>query len=417
MARTHLPVAAATIALVGLMACGGSTTTSDPGPGGDAVLDGHVFPEVLNPDYGGDVPTQVDGDLVSPPDPGADGTPGDTPSTGQEVAPGGDVVGGCATCAYGSLKGLTCAPNQTTAIPSVKVWVDALDCGGNPLHIETYSDAKGQYQMDGVPCGLETIHQEKGSFKHDFAVFVDAGLVVDVTSAVGDRCFKANSAKIAVITGDWDMIEGLLDQLKLKYTLYEGGHDGWGSGSGSAQQAVGLLTDSTELNKYDVLFIDCGATPEPVMDGYGSEISPNLKAFVAKGGSIYASDYAFRYFSDTWPGYVNFPSDPYVVNGNQTVDGHIIDPPLYAYLGNLEWVKVKYGLGPLAKASGVGPDTLVHIEAAFKQFGNAVLPTMMSFLPEAGGGRVVYTNFHNDEQAGQIKIDLKNILNFVVFML
>ena len=390
------------------LACGGSTRS-----GGSGDLPGLVATDDVAADgVAADVPSS-DGTPDAVADaPGGGDDPGEGEPTLLDLAPGADIQGGCAECAYGSVRGLTCAPNQTTAVPNVKVYVDSLDCAGNPLHLETYSNAKGEYQLDNVPCGQQTVQIQKSSFTHQFAVFVDAGLVADASGA--ERCFKANVAKIAVITGDWDRIEDTLDLLKLKYDVYNGAGGGWDSPSSDAAEAVDFLTDGSKLNTYDVLFIDCGSTPANVMNDYGSQISPNLKAFVKKGGSIYASDYGFPYFADTWPGAVKFPSDPYVVDGNQTLLGHVIDPPLFAYLGK-DNVSIDFGLGPLTEVTGVDPDTMVHIEGYFKQFG-ATLPIMMSFVPTPGGGRVVYTTFHNDEQ-GAIKKDLSAILNYVVFLL
>ena len=40
--------------------------------------------------------------------------------------------------------------NATAAIPYVKVWVDTVDCEGNPVVISTYSDAGGNYRLDNV---------------------------------------------------------------------------------------------------------------------------------------------------------------------------------------------------------------------------------------------------------------------------
>ena len=59
---------------------------------------------------------------------------------------------------------------------------------------------------------------------------------------------------------------------------------------------------------------------------------------------------------------------------------------------------------------------MLHVEAWFDQF-NDTLPVMMSFSPEPpDGGRVIYTTFHNSEQAANL-IKLASILNYLVFLL
>jgi len=391
-----------------VVACGGSSTL-DTGPGGDVpiVPDGQggtddqplpdatdipSTPETEMP-VGQDVAVETAADVTDPPDPGT-----------SEV-----TAGGCEGCNTGTLEGLTCAPDGQTAVPDVKVWVETLDCSGQTVILEAISDATGTYVLENVPCGLQTVHMEKGSFSHQFAVFVEQGMTTLASS--NDRCFAANAAKIGVITGDWDNIEYALDKLKLDYDWIDGTSGEWGGGD----QAYQLLHNSNQLNKYDVVFINCSPTNSEIMD---SSVAANLKSFVKKGGSLYLSDYAFVYFEETWPQYVDFPGDPYVVDGWQTAKGTIVDPPLIAYLGGLgnELIDLKYDLGPLVKADSIAAQTLLHVEAWFNEF-NDTLPVMMSFNPEPpDGGRVIYTTFHNSEQAANLA-KLASIVNYLVFLL
>lgn len=388
--------------------CGGSTTL-DTGSGGDlpTVFDGINGKDGLTPPDGGDGISAPDMEMPGPVDVSDNGG-GDTVSTDPGSGDKGPV-GGCEGCGTGTLEGLTCAPDGQTAIPDVKVWVETLDCNGQLVVLEALSDATGTYVIENVPCGLQTVKMEKGSFYHQFAVFVEQGLTTMASS--NDRCFAANAAKIGVITGDWDNIEWALDKLKLDYDWIDGTSGEWGGGD----EAWQLLHDSNKLNKYDVLFINCSPTNEEIMDG---SVASNLKAFVKKGGSLYLSDYAFVYFEETWPQFVDFPGNPYVVTGWQTAKGTIVDPPLIAYLGGLgnELIDLKYDLGPLVEALGISPETVLHVEAWFDQF-NETLPVMMSFYPEPpDGGRVVYTTFHNSEQAANL-VKLASILNYLVFLL
>jgi hypothetical protein len=58
--------------------------------------------------------------------------------------------------------------------------------------------------------------------------------------------------------------------------------------------------------------------------------------------------------------------------------------------------------------------SLAHVEGWVPKFG-ATQPFVMSYKPYgAGGGKVVYTNFHNDEQ---VSADMSIILNYMVFQL
>lgn len=328
---------------------------------------------------------------------------------------GSQIVGGCEICGYGSIKGLTCAPNQTTAVPNVTVFVDSTDCDGNPIHLETHSNAKGEYQLDGVPCGYQTVHIVKGSFTHQFNVYVDTGLVTDASAS--ERCFKSNSAKIAVLTGRWDNIQIILDNLKLKYDLYDSNDTEDGISDGG--MAMQLLQDKAKLFTYDVIFVNCGdihahIASDPV-------VRKNIDDFVKKGGSFYGSDYADVYVRAIWPWAMNEP-DPYSIF-QQVVHAEVIDPPLFAYLGTNKQ-DIAYVLGPIStiqsagKNPVTGEETMVHIRGVFKEYPDEVRPIMLSFTPyPPNGGRVIFATFHHAEQTGALLTGVAKILNYVVFML
>jgi hypothetical protein len=420
------------------LSCGGSTGATDPGSyvppdygpvtGLDVQYDAATDRGLdASPDVPADLPLPDPGvpveDVPVPPDPGFDpgqpedpgvfdpGTandPGIPEDPGVQPDPGDDATPECSGCKVGNVKGLTCAPNIKTAVSYVKVWVDTVNCKGEIVHIETYSNAKGEYVLVNVPCGPQTIQMQKGSFYHKFTRVVVPGQTVGGTST--DQCFLGNVAKLAVVTGDWDMIQWTLDYLHLKYKTYNGNSSEYGTPT----EAVNLLSNASKLSEYDVVFINCSDSAGPIMASNGAEISAALQQFVQGGGSLYLSDYAHPYFEQTWPGYVLFPASPHSVPGNQTLDGHVLDSDLAAYLAK-DHVAIHYGLGPLTAATGVGPDTTVFIEAFFKDPG-ATWPLMTSFQPYPGGGHVIYTTFHNDEQS-QIQADMGSILQYVVFLL
>ncbi len=393
--------------VVALAACGGSTSSgtggelpglADPGAGGEVV-----GVEVVGGDEARD-----DAETVAP----ADGVTATDGTTGLDVAPGADIVGGCAQCAYGTLNGLTCAPDGKTVVSGVTVSIDTVDCAGNPLHLEATSDAKGRYTLEGVPCGTQTVNLAKGSYKHTFAAGIEAGMD---NEAANGRCFGATAAKLAVITGRWDNLQVILDNLKLKYDLYDS--NDVDDSMSTYNAAYELLTDSTKLNTYDVVFVNCGKVHYGI--AADPKVQANLDAFVKKGGSFYGSDYADAYVMDVWPWAMNEP-DGYSIF-NQTVNAEVIDPPLFAYLGTNQQ-KIAYMLGPIAtiKSPGKNPttgeETMVHLRGEFKEYPGEIRPIMLSFQPyPPKGGRVVYANFHHDEQTGALLSEVAKILNYVVF--
>jgi hypothetical protein len=354
------------------------------------------------------------------PGPGYDYGPGFDPGPGRDTGVTLDAlpydyaydgpVGGCDGCQYGWIEGIACAPNRKTGIAYVRVWVNTVDCDGKPVTIQTYTNAQGEYRLK-VPCGSHVVFMEKGSFKTSFTRYVEAGKVTGGTTT--DGCFPADAAKIAVITGDWDVIEYYLKNILRVRVIKE--YPGHSSDSNYIDsQTLKVLTNYDEISKYDILFINCSDSASYIMSSHGAAVSNNLRKFVENGGSLYMSDYAFLYFEMTWPEFVNFPGNPYVMDGNQNVTGRIVDQDMAKYLGK-DQVDLRLGLGPLVSATGIGQGTTLHIDGYIKKFGE-YQPLLMSFRPYVDGGQVIYTIFHNEEQ-GHIAQDLGSILDFVVFLL
>ena len=159
------------------------------------------------------------------------------------------------------------------------------------------------------------------------------------------------------------------------------------------------------------------------------------------GGSIYGSDLAWAVLEAPFPDAVDFygntdlpfaPSNdgPQVVAGNQSAPATIKDAVLANYVGTSTFTS-KYGPGPLIAIQGPGAGTTVHVTTLVKienpaysaggfppppEFINFAGPAVVSFQPpgQPKAGRVVYTTFHNDEQADAL---MQKILNYLVFLL
>jgi hypothetical protein len=408
-----------------LGACSSSDegTRDGVGPGSDTVAaDGAADTQGKDgSDAATDAKADAGGDAAadSGTDPGA-ADPGTPDVPGLDGV--SDLVGvPCETaCGLGDVVGKVCAPNSHTFVNSAKVWIDAIGCDGQPVHIETLSGADGSYTLKHVPCGTWEIHIEKGSFTHYLQVAVETGKVTDVSSQGVKMCIGATAVKLCVITGDWDTIEETIDELGFQFELYElyNGEDWWGG------EAYKLLSDLNKLeSSCDILFVDCGAKhcdmvqSEPV-------ITSNIKTFVQNGNSLYASDFAYCYSEYAFPTYVDFygsddedcymgsGSGPIQMDGNQKLDATVLDPDLIAYMGKSTF-KANFGLGPLVAVDNAGL-SLAHVQGFVPKF-NAVQPFVMSYKPfGASGGKVVYTNFHNDEQ---VSTDMAAILDYMVFQL
>lgn len=367
--------------------CGGGSGSPDPGSSADVSVPGDAL--------GTDLPGE---NVLTADTPAPDTSPQDIPFIGV------DSLGGCSSCGLGSLVGVACAPDGKTPVVEVVVTIDALGCDGQPVHLETMSDVKGQYRLDGVPCGQQVVNLNKGSFAHTYNVYVNAG--VDNEMSTG-RCFK--SAKLAVITGDWDQIqEAILRKLKLNWTQFNGTRDNY-------QEAKDLLTDYQKLKNFGAVFINCSDGMDQLAGEASMALKTALNEFVKNGGSIYASDYAGSIIEAAFPSAITWGSR--CLGMLRDVACEVNDPPLIGYLGKND-VKLDFILGPIQSLDVQSdPDTMVHIDGYFSTSSlKGKYPTMVSFRPYPKGGRVVYTTFHNEEQEDSMS-DLTMILNYVVFML
>lgn len=329
----------------------------------------------------------------------------------------------CDPCGMGSLTGRACAPSQAAAVAGATVTVRGTGCDGQDFSLEVRSAPDGSYAFSEVPCGEHTLEVRSGSFGRAFEVQVATGVTTDVGAGANKGCFGAQAARIAVLEGTWDEMQGLLLRLGLEYDLYTD------DGVGGAGEIVGLLSDPEALAAYDVIFANCGHT-HGNMPKDNPSVMANVRDFVLGGGSFYMSDYAWTYGEWAFPDAIEFQrSDdvldmytdrsPQLIPSDTTVTARILDGNLSAYLGKTT-MSVTFDSGPQI-ATETGGTAFTHVIATFpplsalgSDFDPEDVPLVLSYRPTVDAGRVIYTNFHNDAQATE---DMLKILTYLVFTL
>ena len=345
----------------------------------------------------------------------------------------------------GLVKGIACAPKASVSVAFAIISLDiSTPClsGATTYHADTTADAKGAYSFDNVPPGGGTVTVVKGSFQTTIPVTILGGKTVDLTQPTSDRCFKAGGVKIAVVQGDADQIESLLDDLGFK-------HDDFDTAAGATSAGAKFLGNSTNMNSYDVIFVDCGSKLDTIFTGAAkTTIVSNVKAFVAAGHSLYASDWAWQIVETAFPDAIDFYGDdtstkkstagPSTTAGPRqgpgptlaekkagaaayTMAGNIIDTGLAAVVGKATTTLYE-DLGTWVVMQTPGKGTVVEIEASIKAVAPkagdwGTVPLVVRF--PAGTGHVVYTSFHNIavKDAGGPVDDIKAILTYLVFTL
>ncbi|MCC6809612.1 MAG: carboxypeptidase regulatory-like domain-containing protein [Deltaproteobacteria bacterium] len=346
-----------------------------------------------------------------------------------------------ATCAYGRITGRVCATDNRTWVNGAAVTIASTDCDGADMPLQTTTDTSGAFTLTDVPIGRWTVHAELGSFTQDVTVDVEDGETTAIPD--NDLCVAQKDVKIAVITGMGDKIEDLLDSLSLTYTLYSG-KDQWSA------EGEPFLRNLTEMKKYDIIFVDCGAAHSGAggskidLGGKSAMIAQNLAAYVAGGGSVYASDWSLLFAHLVDPAKIDFVlrtatsvANPLATNqlmgyAPQNVTTTITEPALAAFLGK-STVAINFPAGS-SKHWGLIEDiaadvgTLVsaptvtlcnttnsQCDAAGATATNIPFAVRYKLTPAGeAGGWVVYTSFHNQAQTGD---DVANILKFLVLHL
>ncbi len=376
--------------------------------------------------------------------PGSDDTDAGTPG----ITPPHQGQG----CAAGNVQGNACAPDQQTKIANANVEVKGTDCKGNAFDIKTTTGASGGYTLQNVPSGTWTVTVTSGAFSTSYSVTVIPNSTVTVNPSQGE-CFK-NTTTTAVVTGSGDKIEQLLTGMGLSPTLYDGATN-W------ATAGQPFLANLSQMEKYNIIFIDCGASKSYDKTNYTDDINSgpsttaendalianNLRQFVANGGHVYASDWGFLFLALAWPDQMPmrlaqnqamaspFPVDVldgYGAKSNNvatvSVTASVADAGLASAMGKTS-LSVAFPYGHWGLLQDQAPNVTTLLEASGVQTcaqnkypldcgkaGASVdnVPLAITFQPQGASGRVTYTSFHNiDQPTG----DVQAFLQYLVFKL
>ncbi len=343
--------------------------------------------------------------------------------------------------ANGAVTGRVCATDGVTWVNGASVTLAAVDCRLAGVVRTATTAADGSFRLDGVPPGSWTMKAQSGSFTRETPVTVRAG----ETTAVPDDgfCLMQGPVKIAVVTGSGDKIENLLDQLQLQYTLIRGDGTHWDS------TGAPFLGDLGRMKEFNLIFVDCAAAhaagSTTVDFGAGAAlIEANLRDYALGGGSLYASDWALLFADYAAPGAFSFatqsgddvanPVDTHQLMGfaPQTLQATVTDPSLAAFLGKSSLsikfpnqqgaVSSHWGLinavsngELLVRADGVQTCADASCFSPGPTRDGVPLFVWAHVLPpEAHGGNVVYTSFHNIAQSGG---DVGQLLKYLVLHL
>lgn len=272
--------------------------------------------------------------------------------------------------------------------------------------------------------------------------------------ALGGGCtdqtiFSLNIGEVAVVPGDFDTPEAVLDKLEVGYTRYDGWHENgprydyetdydWNALYDDPNAEVeDFLADKYAIGAFDVVFLSSG------MRGAGELLYNNanepddqlvtdpaviaaIQEFVDLGGHLYVTDWAYDLIEVAFPGAIEFLGDDLNLDDAQqgepqTVNARVVDQVMLESLemsAGANEVETVFNFDSWAVVESVGAGTDVLLEAdIIYQDGADLIPIAASpvlTVTEVGdrGGKVVYTAFHTE---AQITPDVQDIINYLIF--
>ena len=194
---------------------------------------------------------------------------------------------------------------------------------------------------------------------------------------------------------DWDKMPGLLDDL--------------GQGYQYTQVPVRDLYNPKTFDGFDVLFFTC--SPE----GNDQAVADNIRGFVAKGGTLYASDWRYMAVALAFPDMV---SKSLAGEGAyQELEADVVDAGLQDALGTSH-VPLRFNLSEWKTAAFGGERVKVLMKARYlvqppkgaapQKWAEAPLLVKFGF----DKGTVIFTSFHNEAQNSEVE---KKLLKYLVF--
>lgn len=328
----------------------------------------------------------------------------------------------------GAISGRVCDPGQHSAIFNARVHVE-VNRGGKLEEMDDFTDADGAFLLEGIPPGTYDLHVARGSF-----TTVLPGVVVEeaATTALDEAaCLAPETVEMTVYTGH-DSVEDVLTRLGYDdFDLVETNRNLGEDDESVPSWIVEAFGPPGALDDEDIVFVNCDAHEWALDRATPSETEAALDAlrtFVADGGSLYFSDWAYDLVEALYPDAVDWVGDDAVydeaqVGCEQTFLATVVDTDVATALGK-ERASLAFDFSRIALAEDLGPtaralllaDVLVDDGAGC---GDAVpmaqVPVVLEIRPAGeAGGRILFTSFHN---GANNTVDMDDVLRAIVFAL
>lgn len=272
---------------------------------------------------------------------------------------------------------------------------------------------------------------------------IDLGLLVGLVLVLGavyvlDRQLPAKTVdrrpELKVVEATEEPKPPPIKRLRLGVTPPAGGFDDMGRlldtlGEGYKYTPFRLedLLDLKKLVEFDVIFLTCSGLPLSMLDkriGAGErpgtdnytpnekvlkQVGDNLRAFVDKGGTLYASDLHYKLVALAFPDLAHADQEQ-VGKGDQDVNAEVVDAGLKEIIGGE--MKLRFDLAGWYPADFSGETITVYLRGKYvkESGGEQTAPLLVKFPNH--DGTVIFTSFHNEKQNSEQELKL---LRYLVF--
>ncbi|MDP2314404.1 MAG: hypothetical protein Q8P41_15995 [Pseudomonadota bacterium] len=321
----------------------------------------------------------------------------------------------------GVIKGRVCDPSGRTWLPDAQAYINIVNSDG--LIVDTkiaYSDIDGYWQISDLPGEREyTYYVQYGpEVLETETLWLGSGDVIELPEP---DCFDPLTLDVAVVTGDYDDFNLVLNQMGFaNYVLIDGLDEA---------ALTDFLDDPDELAKYDIIFFNGGFIEDGIIydleddtNTAPSQRIANVVNYVESGGSIYASDWAYDLVEMGWPDRAEFVGvdeipDDAQMGDYENVTAAISDASLSEFLGST-YLDVTYDLPVWPPVERVADSVSVHVTGTvpysdgLSDFQLTAAPLLYSF--NAGDGKVVFSTFRVARNAND---DVVATLQYMMYRL
>ena len=316
-----------------------------------------------------------------------------------------DVGGRCALPApgsFGGVRGRICSPDGGTSLVDATASITPV---GDTTVIEDRTDVDGRYLLEDVPAGEQLLVIEKGSFRTEIPVVIPANAILELDE---EECqLQTQDLRIAVVRGsNFDHVESTLANIGVDAASMDIFDGNW---------ATELLGADERVRDYDILFLNCRSA-EPAFIA-SSVMQDRLRAFVADGGSLHASDQAYDLIEVSFPDKIDFLGDDLARGAADRgaiadVTASVVDDVLAAGLGR-STASLHYALETWSTMIAVADDVDVYLTADSPLLDGTTLqdvPQIVGF--HHGEGRIIYSSFHQEPGSHPDQVRLLELLMF-----